>query len=51
MGRLMLLSWLFTVSYTSVMPLNVISMLMMMLIVAVVRLIGCFFLRLLCVRV
>lgn len=44
MGRLMLLIWLFTVSYTSVMPLRVIRMLMIMLIVAVVLLIVVFFL-------
>ena len=43
-GRLMLLIWLFTVSYTSVMPLRVIRRLMMMLMVAVVRLIVVFFL-------
>ena len=50
-GRLMLSIWLFTVSKMSVMPLRVISMLMMMLMVAVVRLIVVSFLRLLCVRV
>ena len=43
-GRLMLSVWLFTVSKMSVMPLRVISMLMMMLMIAVVRLIVVFFL-------
>lgn len=44
MGRLMLSIWLCAVSYTSVMPLKAMRMLIMMLIVAVVLLIVVFFL-------